>query len=223
MMRFNPGAFDRHLANIGQKLLWRRSYACACVSANSGAPDPRHALCAGKGRIWDKPVPTVAGVASQSTMKELIKAGFWEKGDMVLSIPQASPMWDAVGQFDRVTMLNATDMFSQPMTRNAPGEKFMFTPVKIDRVFWLHPQTRAIVEGRAPVVAPDGSVSWPNGLGEPPPGAAYSVTGSKYDEFFIFDSLPSDRNQHSGMRLPKKVQARKWDLLGRGGVSGMNG
>src|SRR5574344_1187428 len=100
-MRFNPAAFDRHLNNIGQKVQWRRSYACACVNPASGAPDPKHALCAGKGRIWDKPVDTVAGIARQETLAEWMKAGLWESGDMVLSIPQASPLWDA-GQFDRV-------------------------------------------------------------------------------------------------------------------------
>jgi len=213
-MRFNPAAFDRHLNNIGQKVQWRRSYACACVNPASGAPDPKHALCAGKGRIWDKPVDTVAGVARQETLAEWMKAGLWESGDMVLSIPQASALWDA-GQFDRVTMLNATDVFSQPMVRGAPTEKFLFTPVKIDRVFWLHPQTRDVVEGGIPVVGANGVPSWPGGVGEPPPGASYSITGTRYDEYYIFNSLPSDRNQHQGMKLPKRVICRKWDLFGR--------
>lgn len=213
-MRFNPAAFDRHLKNIGQKVQWRRSYACACVNPASGAPDPKHALCSGKGRIWDDPVDTVAGIARQETLAEWMKAGLWESGDMVLSIPQASPLWDA-GQFDRVTMLNATDTFSQPMVRGAPTEKFLFKPLKIDRVFWLHPQTREAVEGGIPVVGANGVPSWAGGVGEPPPGASYSITGTRYDEYFIFQGLPSDRNQHQGMRLPKRVIARKWDLFGR--------
>ena len=43
----------------------------------------------------------------------------------------------------------------------------------------------------------------------------YSLTGKKFDEYFIFGQYPSDRNQHSGMRLPRKLVARKWDLFGR--------
>lgn len=213
-MRFNPAAFDRHLNNIGQKVQWRRSYACACVNPASGAADPKHALCAGKGRIWDKPVDTVAGIARQETLAEWMKAGLWESGDMVLSIPQASPLWDA-GQFDRVTMLNATDTFSQPMVRGAPTEKFLFKPLTINRVFWLAQGTRELVEGGIPVMDANGVPSWPGGVGEPPPGASYSITGTRYDEYFIFQGLPSDRNQHQGMRLPKRVIARKWDLFGR--------
>lgn len=213
-MRFNPAAFDRHLNNIGQQLAWRRSYACACVNPASGAPDPKHALCAGKGRIWDGPINTVAGVARQETNMEWVKAGLWEDGDMTLSIPQNSPMWEA-GQFDRITMLNATDTFSQPMTRGAPTEKFLFTPIKIDRVFWLHPQTRVPVDGDKPAVGADGVPRWGVGAVEPPPGVTYSVTGTRYDEYFVYKSLASDRNQHSGMRLPKRLVARKFDLFGR--------
>lgn len=50
-MRLNPAAFDRFLTGIGQQVLWRRAYACACVSLQSGAPDPKHALCSGKGPV----------------------------------------------------------------------------------------------------------------------------------------------------------------------------
>ena len=81
-------------------------------------------------------------------------------------------------------------------------------------LFWLHPQTRALVEGGIPVFDSHGAPSWPNG-GEPPPGATYSISGEKFSEYFIFDQFPSDRNQHSGMRLPKRVVARQFDLFGR--------
>lgn len=213
-MRFNPGAFDRFLAGIGQQVEWRRSYACACVIPTSGAPDPKHALCSGKGRLWDPPVPTVTGVASQSVTAEWMQSGQYETGDMVLSIPQASPLWNA-GQFDRVLMLNSTDVFSMPLTRGAPNERLLLKVQSIDRCFWLHPTTRLVVEGGIPVVDADGNLSWPGGVGEPPPGMLYSLTGQKFDEYFIFGQYPSDRNQHSGMRLPRKLVARKWDLFGR--------
>lgn len=211
-MRFNRAAFDTHLAKMGQQVLWRRSYGCACVNPSSGSPDPKHALCAGKGRIWDTPIATVTGIASQTTTAEWAQSGQWESGDMVLSIPQSSPLWDA-GQFDRVTMMNSDDVFSQPFTRGAPTEKLLFTANAINRVFWLDPVTRLIVEGGIPTIGENGIPVWVSG--EPPPGTTYSMTGTKRSEYFIWGKFPSDRNEHSGMRLPKRTVMRMWDLFGR--------
>lgn len=213
-MRFNPTRFDRHLANIGQRVLWRRSFACACVNPASGQPDPKHALCAGKGRIWNDPVPTVTGVATQSTQAKWAAMGMYAVGDMVLSIPQASPLWNA-GRYDRITALDSTDVFSQPLVRGAPTEKLLFKPVSIDRVFWLHPTTRLIIEGGIPTVGSSGIPEWAVGQLAPAPGVSYSITGTKNSEYFLFDNFPSDRNQHSGMRLPKRVVARQFDLFNR--------
>lgn len=212
-MRLNPAAFDRHLAHMGQKLRWRRSYACACVNPDSGAPDPKHTLCYGKGRLWDPYIDTVAGVVSQDAKAEWVQMGMWESGDMILSVQQASVMWNA-GQFDRVLMLDSTDVFTQPMKRGAPNERLLFTANSFIRVFWLDPTTRQAIEGALPVVDQHGHLSWPSG-GGPPMGTTYSLTGQKFDEYFIFGPFPSDRNQHQGARLPKKMHLRKWDLFGR--------
>ena len=214
-MRFSPARFDRHLANMGQQVLWRRAYACACVNPTSGAPDPKHALCGGKGRIWVEPVQTVIGVTQQEVTPEMIAAGVWESGDMVATVPQASPMWASAGRFDRLTLLNSTDVFSQPYTRGAPNARIIFAVASIERCFWLHPQTRLIVEGGLPVVDANGFLSWPGGVGEPPPATTYSLTGQRFDEYYILDHLPSDRNEHSGARLPKKINLRKFDLFNR--------
>lgn len=212
-MRLNPNAFNRFLGGIGQQLEWRRSFACACVNPASGSPDPKHALCGGKGRFWEAPVATVAGVASQSTDAELANQGLWESGDMIASVQESSPMYDA-GQYDRVKMINSTDVFSQPLQRGAPTERLIFTPEKITRVFWLHKVTGEPIDVPAPVVSEAGILSWPNGDG-PPLNSYYSITGTKFSEYFILRRLPSDRNEHSGARLPKKMQLRKWDLFGR--------
>lgn len=213
-MRFNPAAFDSFLGNIGQAVAWRRSYSCACVSPDSGNPDPKHALCSGKGRLWEPPVETVTGIASQQVQQQWMASGQYENGDMVLSVPQASPLWDA-GAFDRILALNSTTVFSQPLKRGAPSERLLFQPAKLTRCFWLHPQDRnVIVEGNLPEVDASGNLSWSGG-GEPPPGTSYSLTGEKNDEYFIFQDLASDRNQHQGMRLPRRVVARKWDLMNR--------
>lgn len=213
-MRFNPVRFDEFLREIGQNVAWRRSYACACVSPSSGQPDPKHALCLGKGRIWEAPVTTITGIASQKVQLEWAKLGMWEQGDLVLSIPQASPLWEA-GQFDRVTSLNSTDVFSQPLVRGAPSERLLFKPATLTRCFWLHPTTRQIIDGELPSVSDDGLLSWVDGAGEPPPGATYSLTGTKYGEYFLWGEMPSDRNQHGGMRLPRRVVARRFDLFSR--------
>lgn len=213
-MRLRPSHFDRHLKNIGQDVLWHRSYACACVSAETGSPDPKHALCRGKGRLWDAPLKTIVGVPSQSTSAKMIAAGLWEQGDMMVTIPQFSPMWESAGRYDRVTALNSTDVFSLPLKRGAAAEKFLFKPVTITRVFWLDTTTRTAIDGDFPTISDDGTVTWPSGT-VPPVGTTYSITGTKYSEYYLFDQFPSDRNEHQGVRLPKKVQLRKWDLFGR--------
>ena len=112
-------------------------------------------------------------------------------------------------------LINSTDVFSQPFTHGSPTEKIIFFVASVERCFWLDPATRQIVEGGIPVVAPDGTLSWPGGVGEPPPATTYSLTGTRYDEYYVLDQLPSDRNEHSGMTLPKRVVMRKFDLFGR--------
>lgn len=213
-MRLRPSHFDRHLKNIGQDVLWYRSYACACVNTESGSPDPKHTLCRGKGRLWDAPLKTLVGVPSQSTSAKMIAAGLWEHGDMMVTIPQFSPMWELAGRYDRVTALNSTDVFSIPLKRGAVSEKLLFKPATISRVFWLDPSSRLPVESSHPTVGDDGTITWGTGIA-PPINTIYSMTGTRYSEYYLFDQFPSDRNEHQGVRLPKKVQLRKWDLFGR--------
>lgn len=214
-MRLNPTAFNRFLGFIGQQVSWRRSYSCACVNPSSGAPDPKHQLCAGKGRIWLPAVETVCGISRQEVTPEMIAAGLFDSGDVQLTIPSDSPMWRDAGRFDRVVMLNATEVFSQPFTRGAPNERVIFAWLQIDRCFWLDPVSRTEVEGAVPALDNEGRPSWPGGAGEPPPGATYSLTGLRRIEYYLLDQLPSNRGEHLGAALPKKVTLRRWDLFGR--------
>lgn len=218
-MYLNPARFDRHLEKLGQKLGWRRSYACACVNPDSGAPDPKHQLCNGKGRLWDAKVDTVAGVARQAIDMENGTPGMFETGDMLMSIPESSVMYDNIGQYDRILMMNSTTVFSQPLKRGAPSERLLFSVAKFSRVFTLDSVNRLPVDFPLPVVDALGNLSWPNNDG-PPAGTVYSITGSKYDEYFCFQNTPSDRGEHSGARLPKRVSLRAFDLFGRSNVSG---
>lgn len=213
-MRFNPTRFNRHIANLGQQILWRPAFACSCVSRESGAADPKCKLCNKKGRIWDAPVETVCGLAKQQTQAEWANNGMYEAGDLVVTIPENSPMWDS-GQYDRVTLLNAADRFSQPLVRgSALDDLSLFAVKSIERVFWKHPQTQAMVQGGIPKVSPTGVLTWTDR--EPPMGVPYSITGWKYSEYFVWGDFPSSRNMHSGMRLPKRVVLRRWELMGRG-------
>ncbi len=211
-MRLSPTAFNRHLAHIGQQVTWRRAYSCACRNPVSGAPDTKCPHCGGKGQLWLNPVPTVCGVASQKTQAKWAASGRWTDGDVVVTIPGDSPMW-GMSQFDRVLLMNAAERFSQSLVRGAVSERLLHSVKQIDRVFWLAPVTRDIVEGGIPTFDANGRLTWSSG--EPPPGATYSITGQRLPEYWCFDNLGGSRNEHSGAVLPNNVVLRRWDLWGR--------
>lgn len=134
----------------------------------------------------------------------------WEAGDAMLTIPAASPLY-GLRQYDRLRALNSTNPFSEVIV---PGrnDKLRMPVIAVARVFWLAPDGVTIVEGGIPTVAADGAMSW--SAGAPPAGSSFTVEGTREDEFFVYTSLPSDRN--SGVSgLPLQLQARKFDLLGR--------
>lgn len=210
-MRLSPRAFNAHLNHMGQRFLWRRSSACPCYNPHSGAGKPGCPICEGKGRFWSDPVEAVAGVASSRVQREWAQFGIYESGDLVLSIPENSPMYE-MGQFDRALMLNSTDHFSITLTRGQNDR--IYLPVEtISRVFWIHPQNDTIVDGGIPTVANDGSLAW--AAGAPPAGMQYTIEGTRYSEYYCYGPYPSDRNEHQGARLPKRVVLRKFDLFGR--------
>lgn len=214
-MKFSRQAFNAHIENMGQDVLWMRSWACPCMNPTNGSPKPSCPLCVGRGRLWDAPISMVMGIASQKTQIRWEKLGQWETGDMVVVLPENCPAWDNGGQYDRIITQNGLDGFSEVFVRGAPSEKLR-TPVNsIARCFWIDPANpKAIVEGGLPTIDANGKPSWPNG-GEPPPGQQYSLTGDRFSEYFLLDSFPDDRNEHRGMRLPKRMVLRKWDLYGR--------
>lgn len=213
-MRFNRQKFNRFLTNIGQEVIWKHSHSCACVNPETGSANPKHALCNGKGRIWAPGVKTTIGISKQDTDENLAAMGHYDTGDLSVTIPENSPAWDGCGQFDRVMMLNSTDVFSLPLKRGAPTERLIFSVSKVTRVFWLNSGGQ-LVEGGIPVVNQDGTLTWVGGIGEPPPGASYSITGEKFTEYYVYGHFPSDRNEHKGMRLPKRCVLRKFDLFNR--------
>lgn len=214
MPHLNPAAFDAFLGgNIGQNFTWSKGYRCPCFNQQSGAASPTCAVCAGAGVIWDKPLPAPAGVANQKVQREWANFGQWANGDVVVTIPQMSALYNA-GEFDRVTMLNATENFSINLTRGTALERIHKQVTKFLRVFWLD-ANQNIVEGQAvPTIGPKGVLTWPN-TGAPPAGAKYSINGTALVEYFVWGNFPQNRNEHFGERLPKRVVLRKFDLFGR--------
>lgn len=215
-MQLNPDAFNALLEDFAEPMLWRRSNACPCLNPKSGAPDIHCPLCHGKGRIWAAPVDTSAAVASSSSQQQWAKMGLWAQGDLVLSIPESSALYD-IAQYDRITQLTSTDDFSLPLVRGAPSERLHGRVKAVTRVFWLDGAT--VVDGGIPVVGDDGVPSWPGG-GAPPAAKTYSVTGTRYNEYFCFGQFSNDRMKHGGLRLPRKMVLRKFDLFGRGPAQG---
>jgi hypothetical protein len=210
-MRLNPAAFNRHIANMGQNFLYRKSFHCPCINLRSGQATPGCPQCGGKGRLWIGAVPALAGVASASVQQQWAAFGMWQDGDAVLSIGSDSPMYE-MAQYDRVTMLNNTNYFSLVLVRGAPTDR-IYQPVQtITRVFWLD-ANKQVVEGGIPTVAADGTLTWVTGA--PPAGTQYSITGTAYSEYFCYGGFPASRMEHQGARLPKRVVLRRFDLYGR--------
>ena len=148
-------------------------------------------------------------MASQSVVKKYANFGIWESGDTLLVIPENSPMYDAA-RFDRMTMLNSTDGFSLALVRGQ-ADKITLPVEKFERVFWLDTDGFSIIEGGLPTVDAAGVLTWT--AGEPPPGTQYTISGTRYTEYFVWEQLPSDRGEHHGARLPKRVQARRFDAF----------
>ena len=214
-MRLNPAAFNAWLTgNIGQLMNWRQASMCPCFNPNSGAAIPGHPLCGGKGWIWATPVTTKAGVNQQRAAKEWSQSGRWESGDVILTIPGDSAMFKQLSEFDRIELLNATDLFKLPLIRGTIDRVFL-PIVSVTRVFWLNPANiNEIVEGGIPVFDDQGNLTWPNDDG-PPDGTQYSITGTRYMDYFVFVANVSNRSEHAGATLPQKAWLRRFDLFGR--------
>jgi hypothetical protein len=207
-MRLNPTAFNGLLNGIGQAFKYRKAFTCPCRNPNSGAGNPKCPKCAGKGVFWGPQVDATAGVASQGVTKQYAQFGQWEAGDAVFSIPESSPMYDA-GRFDRMLMLNSTDRFSLTLTHGA-SDRVNLPIEAIEYVFWLDDAGNQVYGG-IPAFDEAGYLTWRTG--EPPLGKQFAVAGTRFTEYFVWENLPSDRGEHHGARLPKRVQARRFDLF----------
>ncbi|HET7675841.1 MAG TPA: hypothetical protein VFL54_09995 [Gammaproteobacteria bacterium] len=212
-MNLSPTRLNALLNKVGQDVAWRAGYDCPCRNPRSGAADPGCANCHGLGVTWRVDATAArTALAAQKIQRQWADFGLWQNGDVVLSIPSDSPLYD-IGEFDRVVFSQSSEPFSH--TRIHDGtDRLAFPVVTVSRVFWL--ANDAIVEGGIPDVdAADGVLTWAGG--EPPPGMQYSITGRRRPEYFCFGDFPQDRAHQGGARLPRRVVLRKFDLFGRSG------
>lgn len=206
-MELNPDSFNAHLDHMGMSVDWRRAHACPCVNPRSGAANPACGVCRGKGHFWDGAVSGVVGFAGQKVQMAWAQFGRWESGDVVLSIPSNSPVYD-IGRFDRVVMGHGSVPYTAVVM---PGESLKFPVLSVERAFIV--QNNAAVDIDMPAISADGDVSFP--AGAIPAGAAVSLTGRRQPEYFCFGEYPQDRAFHHGADLPRRMVLRKFDLFSR--------
>lgn len=210
MMKLSSAAFNRHLNHMGQRFSWRPGYACPCVSRESGQPNPKCSHCSGKGRMWGDATDGIAGVVSQRRLRNYSTFGPWDKDDMMLSIGSDSPLY-GLGQFDRIMSIDRSEPFSVALVRGL-NDMIRFPVIELTRAFYIDAGD-FIVDLDLPKINPDGTLDW--GTSPPPANLSYSLSGRRPPEYFCYVELPTDRPQHSGEKLPRKVVLRRFDLFGR--------
>lgn len=210
-MLLQPAAFNAMLAGMGQAVSWRRGNLCPCRNPETGEAPRTCPQCHGNGKFWSPAVDAWAGVAGQRTQRQWRDFGQYQTGDEVLTIPSDSPLYLA-GEGDRIVMLQSSVPFDEALTRGA-DDRLQGVVHAIDRVFWLDPTTRAVVEGAIPAVGADGVLTWATGA--PPAGVQYSVRGRRRPIYEVYGDLPQDRAHCGGAALPRRIVARKADLAQR--------
>lgn len=211
-MLLSPAVLNAHLRTMGQDFLWKKGYSCPCLvgASASGAANPECTNCDGKGVAWKPGVASRCGFSSQTEKKAIKDFGQFEVGDALLSIPSDDPAY-AAGRWDRFRCATSTSPFSLNLRRGF-ADKIRFEVVDFSRVFWLDGSFNE-VEGGIPTLDPaTGVLTWASNA--PPAGTWFSITGDRYDEFFVYPDLPNDRNIH-GLLQPRKLPVRLFDLFRR--------
>lgn len=210
-MKLSPTKFNAHLAHMGQRVLWSKSYRCPCTDRATGSPLPSCPRCRGIGFFWVDPVDSVCGVSGMHMRKMWASFGMADLGDVVLTIPSNTPLY-AAGHYDRIVMADSSEPFSTTLFHSTT-DRLYWSRVDIDRVFWFSGDKT--IEGGIPEVQSNGFLSWPDYRSAPPAGKEFSITGRFRPEYFVFTDMPQDRAHHSGLQLPRRIVARRIDLLGR--------
>lgn len=209
-MQLSPVKFNALLNNLGQMTGLRRAHDCPCRDPYSGAARQDCPSCAGVGVIWDAPVDAMVALAGQKVQRGWAQFGYYEQGDVVLTLQSDSPAYD-MGERDRVVFVQSSMPFSVVRTNTGP-QKLEFPVATIESVLWLD-GAGVRVDGALPAVAADGTLTWASGA--PPADTQYSITGRKRPEYFCWGDFPQDRAHHGGLPLPRRVVLRRFDLFGR--------
>lgn len=219
MPRFDQQAFNTLLSaqpgsdGLGQRVSWRRGWPCPCRNPKTLAARRDCARCQGNGWFWSQPEPGTpwTGLAGMKVAREWATFSEWQSGDVILSIPEASPLW-MVGEMDRIVFTDSSQPFKELLQRGR-SDRIRGTIESIERVFYVDALTQDIEECPIPPWNALGELDWA-GISGAPPGE-YSITGRRRPEYFIYKEMPQERAHHAGMPLPRRVVARKWDLFGR--------
>lgn len=211
-MRFSVDRMNALLGRASQTVAWRRASLCPCRDKYSGAATPGCPLCHGKGVLWSLPDAAWTALAGQRATREWAAFGEWKSGDVVLSIPSDSPLYN-IGQFDRVRFSDSSQPFSAVLDHTGQ-EALSFEVQCIDRVFWLAGEPVQVVEGNIPFQDPESlALTWD--AGEPPSGTQYTISGRALPEYFFWNEFPTDRAHFHGLDLPRRVVLRLFDLFGK--------
>ena len=211
-MQFSPALFNGALStSLGQPLKYRAAAVCPCFNADSGSAKPDCPICGGvRGVYWGPEVDAVAGLQNMTPSRARAAFGEWHSGDATLTIPGTSAAYGA-RIYDRFRAVRSTHPFDLKLRRGY-NEAVLGTLASLTGVAWTTPDGTAVISSPVPTVV-DEAVVWPAGQG-PADGLGYVLSGVRYDEVFIFDQQPQNRN--TGVDgLPQKLIARRLDLFSR--------
>jgi hypothetical protein len=210
---FSPDKFDALLSNsrpgLGQNVSWARATLCPCRSRSSGAAEQNCPVCKGKGHFFGLEQAAWTALSGMKIQRQWEQFGQFELGDLVATIPQASPMWTC-SELDRITFTDSSEPFNYVSIGGI--DQLPWAAYEIDGVFWRDPVTKALIHGDPPVQAPDNSLSWASG--GPPAGVQFTVAGRRRPQYWVFSDLITDRSHSAGLALPRRVVLRKYSLAG---------
>lgn len=209
-MHLSPTRFNAHLKAMGQNFSWRRANSCPCVNPSSGAAKQDCAVCDGRGVVWGAETDVRIGMTAQNSRKAPKDFGTYEAGDSILSIGSDQACYGC-GRYDRFRAKDSSNAFSINLRRGF-ADKVRFPVKEFDRVFWLN-DAEQVVEGGLPTLDEEtGVLSWTSGA--PPQGRFFSISGTRWDEYYAYLDLPQDRNAGIS-NLPRKLPVRRMDLFTR--------
>ena len=213
-MTFDPARFNALLSNarpgLGQNVSWQKATACPCRSPTSGAARQGCPTCHGKGVFWGSSIAAWTGLAGQKVAREWAAFSEWQSGDVVITIPSASPLWN-IGETDKVAFTDSSQPFSSVLMGGV--DVLPFEASSISGVVWLDPITQLPVTGGVPTQGASGQLTW--AAGAPPTGTQYTISGRRTPLYYCFKEMAQDRAHSAGLPLPRRVVLRMFDLFGR--------